>query len=412
MRAVYWAAGIFVLIYLALDLNRLYALRYGADLGTFTQMLVNLRHGSSWNFAEWRPHFQVHDSWALVALVPFVALLPRAETLLTIQVLAVASAAIPLVYFARELGVPPRAAVILGIAYLLSPAAQGLAYENFSENVFVPLVVFSGALAVRRRAFWPALACAQLLAGLKEDEILFLAWFGAACAFWWDRRLGTVIAALACMNGLAFWSYEHLAGVHPSDPGYSFTVFNLQGKLSMVALLLAPFAFAPLGAGRWLWLGLPLLAEIFFMKPWAYDASRIGSHWVAPLSAAAAIAAAFGLRRWPKLERAMIPCALVVMLLIFNDTVLRPGRWPYIVNWSAYGQAARIRDGGQSALLPRTQEGVWAVAAANPRVQLKLNLDPKAVGCPAYNTDARAFFAALAGHMPAKLCGGVAVQAR
>jgi uncharacterized membrane protein len=132
-------AGIFVLIYLALDLNRLYALRYGADLGTFTQMLVNLRHGSSWNFAEWRPHFQVHDSWALVALVPFVALLPRAETLLTIQLLAVASAAIPLVYFARELGVSPRAAVILGIAYLLSPAAQGLAYENFSENVFVPL---------------------------------------------------------------------------------------------------------------------------------------------------------------------------------------------------------------------------------------------------------------------------------
>jgi hypothetical protein len=214
------------------------------------------------------------------------------------------------------------------------------------------------------------------------------------------------------MNGLAFWSYGHLAGVHPSDPGYSFTVFNLQGKLSMVALLLAPFACAPLGAGRWLWLGLPLLAEIFFMKPWAYDASRIGSHWVAPLSAAAAIAAAFGLRRWPKLERAMIACALVVMLLIFNDTVLLPGRWPYIVDWSAYAQAARIRDGGQSALLPRTQEGVWAVAAANPGVQLKLNLDPKAVGCPAYNTDARAFFAALAGHMPAKLCGGVAVRAR
>ena len=45
----------------------------------------------------------------------------------------------------------------LGIAYLLTPSAQGLAYDNFSENVFVPLLAFFGALAVRRRALWPAL---------------------------------------------------------------------------------------------------------------------------------------------------------------------------------------------------------------------------------------------------------------
>ena len=95
--------------------------------------------------------------------------------------------------------------------------------------------------------------------------------------------------------------------------------------LEVVALLLAPFAFAPLAIGRRLLLGVPLLAEIVFMQPWNYEPSRLGSHYVAPLLASTAIAAAFGLGRVPGFARAMLPCALVVMLLIFNDTVLRPG---------------------------------------------------------------------------------------
>ena len=101
------AIAAFVAVYLAYDLNRLYALRYGADLGTYLQSLVNLRAGSSWNFGEWRPHLQVHDSWALLVLVPLVALFPRAETLIAVQVVTVALAALPLAAFARRLGVSP-----------------------------------------------------------------------------------------------------------------------------------------------------------------------------------------------------------------------------------------------------------------------------------------------------------------
>ncbi|HEY2553798.1 MAG TPA: DUF2079 domain-containing protein, partial [Candidatus Cybelea sp.] len=149
MRAVYYAVAIFVLAYVALDLNKLYALRYGADLGTYLQTLVNLRHGSSWNYGEWRPHLQVHSSWVLFFLVPLVALLPRAETLIVVQVVAIAAAAIPLVLLARELGVSARAANLLGIAYLLTPSTQGMSYDNFSENVFVPVLVCGGAFFAR-----------------------------------------------------------------------------------------------------------------------------------------------------------------------------------------------------------------------------------------------------------------------
>jgi uncharacterized membrane protein len=406
MRTTYAAVAIYALVYIALDLNKLYALRYGADLGTYLQTFVNLQHGSSWNFGEWKPHLQVHDSWALVALVPLVALLPRAETLIVVQVLAVGAAAIPLVLLARQIGVAPRAANLLGIAYLLSPAAQGLTYDNFSENVFVPVLASYGVLFARKRLLWPALAAGALLAGLKEDEILFVLWFAAACALWWDRRIGLGLVLTAALIGTAFWTVEHLGGVHPNVPPYGLRIFDVAGKLSLIALLVAPFAFAPLAVGRWLLLSVPLLAEIVFMQPWNYEPSRVGSHYVAPLLAATAIAAAFGLRHVPGFARAMVPCALVVTLL-FNDTVLRPGRWPYIVDWNAYARAVAVRDSRRAALLSRGDEGVWAIAAANPNVRLDPRPDPRFPGCPAYNTNAAAFFASLHGHAPARLCGGV-----
>ena len=409
MRALYVAAGIFALAYIGLDFNRLYALRYGADLGTYLQTLVNLQHGSSWNYGEWKPHLQVHDSWVLGALVPIVALVPRAQTLIIVQVLAVALAALPLAVLAHELGASRRAAALLGIAYLLTPSAQGLAYDNFSENVFVPLLAFGCALAVRRRQLWATLALGALLVGLKEDQILFVLWFAGACALWWDRRIGLALAALALAAGAAFWGIEHGAGAHPNLPQYGLMIEDPAGKISMCFLLLAPFAFAPIAVGRWLLLGVPLLAEIVFMRPWNYEPSRIGSHYVAPLLAATAVAAAVGLARRPGFARALVPCALVVALL-FNDAVLRPGRWPYVVDWSAYARAIALRDGGRSATIPRRDEGVWAVAAANRNVRLDPHPDPHFANCPAYDTNARAFFASLAGHMPQRLCGGVPVS--
>ncbi|MGA8662518.1 MAG: DUF2079 domain-containing protein [Candidatus Cybelea sp.] len=408
MRTTYAALVVYAFVYIALDLNKLYALRYGADLGTYLQTFVNLQHGSSWNFGEWKQHFAVHDSWVLVALVPLIALLPRAETLIVVQVVAVAAAAIPLVLLAREVGVSARASNLLGIVYLLSPATQGLSYDNFSENVFVPVLALWGGLFACKRLLWPTLAAGALLAGLKEDELLFVLWFGAACALWWDRRIGLGLVLSAGLIGVLFVAIEHLGGAHPNVPPYGLRVFNVGGKLGLVALLLAPFAFAPLAIGRRLLLGVPLLAEIVFMQPWNYEPSRLGSHYVAPLLAGTAIAAAFGLGRVPGFARALLPCALVVTLL-FSDTVLRPGRWPYVVDWNAYARAVALRDSGRAALLPRRDEGVWAVSAANPNVRLDPRPDPKFARCPAYDTNAGAFFASLRGRVPARLCGGVPV---
>ncbi len=404
------AATTFAIVYFALDLNRLYALRYGADLGTYLQTLVNLQHGSSWNYGEWRPHLQVHDSWSLWVLVPLVWLFPSAEMLLMIQIVAIAAAAIVLAAFAREIGVDRRAATLLGIAFLLTPSAQGLVYDNFSENVFVPLLAFSGALFAKRRALLPTLVVAQLLLGLKEDEILFVAWFGTACALFWDRRTGIALVALAALNAAGFAFYEASQHVRPHDPGYALVPHDPLGVVWLLLFLAIPFAFAPLAAGwKRLLLGAPLVAEILFMAPWAYEPSRIGSHYTGPLLAAAAVAAAVGLARRPRLSRWMVPLGIVATLF-FNDTVLHVGRWPYLVDWGAYARAIAVRQDGRVHVIPRDQEGVWAVAAANPNVRLEQLPRRGAVFCPAYNTNARLFFASLA-HAPTRLCGGVVVPA-
>jgi hypothetical protein len=107
----------------------------------------------------------------------------------------------------------------------------------------------------------------------------------------------------------------------------------------------------------------------------------------------------------------MLACA-VLCALFFNDTVLKIGRWPYVVDRSAYAAAASLRDAPRDVVVRRPQEGAYVAAASNPHVLLA-KYDPAETGyCPAYNKDARAFFASLGlGMWPADavLCGGVPV---
>jgi uncharacterized membrane protein len=414
-RAVVIGAAVFAVVYVVLDLNKLYALRYGADTGTFVQWLAGEAHGrGSWNGAEYRPHLQVHDSWVLLALVPLVGLLPYAQTLLVVQVLAIAGAALAVCAFARACGAQPRAASAVGIAYLISPSAQGIAYGNFLENVFVPLFAALAAIAVQRRSLIGALLAAQLLFGLKEDQALFGVWFGVACALWWDRRIGVAIAALAAINGVAFVVAEHLVNAHPSLPGYWLHVDEPLAKLAFFAALLAPLAFAPLWL-RWrLLLAVPLIVELTLNRPWAYPIARIGTHWTAPLVAATALAAAYIVARRPSFATPMLVCA-ALCALVFNDTVLKFGRYPFVVDRVAYANATALRTAERTTVVPRVDEGVYVVAAANPNVVLA-KYDPHETGyCPAYDKDPRAFLASLGiGSPPVNMtyCGGVPIPKR
>ena len=193
-------------------------------------------------------------------------------------------------------GVGRRAANLLAIAYLLTPAAQGLSYDNFSENVFVPLLAFWRRA---RRATALVLAGADRRAAAdgaerRPDSLRALVRGGVRAVVGPAHRARARVLAVA--NGVGFWTLRARDGRAAERPGVlAGDLRSVPASCRCSLLLLAPFAFAPLAVGRWLLLAAPLLAEIVFMRPWNYEPSRIGSHYVAPLLAATA--ARGGIRR-------------------------------------------------------------------------------------------------------------------
>ncbi|HEV7180519.1 MAG TPA: DUF2079 domain-containing protein, partial [Candidatus Baltobacteraceae bacterium] len=255
------------------------------------------------------------------------------------------------------------AALALSCAYLISPSVQGFAYNEFSEDHFAPLLIFALALCVKKRSFAGTLIVAQLLCGIKEDLALFLVWFGIAGAFWYDRRLGFSVAALAALNAITYHAVLAALGHHASIPPYQFRVIHPPQDIAFLLEILAPFAFAPLLL-RWrLLLALPLLAELFCATNDGFPLARAGVHYTEPLVACAALAAALVLRRDERFARWALALSFV-MALLFNTTILHAGRHLYAAN-GAYFRARLLAGTDRRAIFSAEQQGEWAVAASD-----------------------------------------------
>jgi uncharacterized membrane protein len=364
-------AALFAATYIALDLNKLYALYFGIDNGIFLQTLAHIgTDGSAFNWAERRSHFLVHDSWLLYALVPLVKAYPYQQTLIVVQVLLVASSALVLYAFARVVGVTCTAASLLALAYLISPSVQGFAYNDFSEAHFEPLLIFALAIAVAKRSLVWTLVFAQLLLGLKEDVALFLIWFGLAGAIWYDRRLGVSVAALALLNGAAYAAVVAAHGQVDAIPHYGWRLLYPAQDTAFLIEILSPFAFAPIFLGWRMLIALPLVAELgLAMNRDGFPMARAGTHYTEPLVALCAVGAALVLRSRPVLAPYAIACS-TVMALAFNTTVLHIGRHLYVARPAEYAQAVGLVRGQRKAVFAIEEQGRWAVAAGDLRARI------------------------------------------
>lgn len=371
MRWVALAAICFAALYWVLDLNKLHALEYQFDNGVMLQSLAHVaKDGSAFNWAERDSHWYVHNSWLMLVLVPFVKLHPYQETIVIAQILVVAGAAIVLYVFSRTIGVDRTPATLLALAYLISPSVQGFAYADFSESHFEPLLIFALAIAVARRSFWGTLICAQALMGIKEDLGVFLIWFGAAGALWYDRRMGASVALLAVANTLAYVAISALHGSHPvSPPFYALPVYPLQ-DIAFLIEVLAPFAFAPLLLGWRALLALPLLIELFWgtYPHGPYPLARAGVHYTEALIGLIAVGAAIGIRKRPSLARWSLVFACF-MALFFNTTVLHFGRHLYQPKWAKYERARSIVASQKPVQFDPSSLGQWAAAAGDLNAQ-------------------------------------------
>jgi hypothetical protein len=364
------SVAVFFALFLYLGLRQMFGLRIGSDSGTYLQSALSfLHHLNTHNLSDHIAETAPHDQWMLIALCPFVALWPHLETVVVVQVAAVASSAVVLWYLVRAFGGSVPVATLLSLAWLISPSVEGFAFGDFTPVHFVPALAFGLALAIVRERRIAALVLAQLLFGVKEDVGLFTIWTCGILLWRRDRRLALAIGVLGAVN-LGGWEiYERVHGYHSVAPAYWFNDPHPYAHALFLLEVLAPLAFAPLRLGWRVLIAVPFLVELFFGHGYAEGLlARSGSYYTIPLVTLLGIGAAAAVARAPAFARAALVLSALCALTL-NPTVLRFGRhlsspdplYPVARAWGAVDAPVDF---------PCADQGAWVVAAPNPQANL------------------------------------------
>jgi hypothetical protein len=364
------AVAAFCALFLYLGLRQMFGLRIGSDSGTYLQSALSfLHHLDTHNLSDHIAETAPHDQWMLIALCPFVALWPHLETVVVVQVAAIAASAVVLWYLVRALGGTSAAATALSLAWLVSPSVEGFAFGDFTPVHFVPVLAFGLALAIVRERRIAALVLAQLLFGVKEDVGLFTIWTCGILLWRGDRRLALAIGALGVAN-LGLWEiYERVHGYHSVAPAYWLNDPHPLAHALFLLEILAPLAFAPLRLGWRIAIVLPFLVELFFGHGYAEGLlARSGSYYTIPLVTLLGIGSAAVVARTPAFARAALVLS-VLCALTLNPTVLRFGRHLSAPD-PLYPVARAWGDVDAPVDFPCADQGAWVVAASNPQANL------------------------------------------
>jgi len=178
---------------------------YAFDLGNMNQAVWNTLHGDPFRFTnrglDWNgppTRLALHVEPILVLLAPFYLIHDGPETLIVIQVVAMALGAIPLLMLGlRHLPRVPLLAAALAVAYLLTPEYLGAVLWDFhSVALATPLLLLALWALDAGHVRWFAVA-AVLAALTKEDVALSLVLLGGLIALGGRPRFGLIVAALS-----------------------------------------------------------------------------------------------------------------------------------------------------------------------------------------------------------------------
>ncbi len=250
------------------------------DLAIHDQSIWLLSRLKSFCTVRGLPVFGHHATFAYFFLVPFAWLGAGPNFWDVLQVLAIASSALPLYFLARRRLRSPWLAATLGVAWLLQPPLQFFAWETFHPEVMaIPFLLWAywAAETGRRRTYWILVVIALMW---KEDVALFVALLGVVQLVRHRRRQGlfTIGLALVWFGVFGAWMVPAIAGggtvygglygslgdspgevlkTGLTDPGAIFDRLGQNGAFAYARDLLAPFGFVPLAAPLVLLMGLP-----------------------------------------------------------------------------------------------------------------------------------------------------------
>ncbi len=279
---------------------------YGADTGTFVQLILDVPHGMN-DALEAGSHFRYHDSPTLALLWPLLALLPHALTLQVVQIVATLATAPLLVALLRPY-TGAALATRVGILVLLYPPLLALGFNEFHEVGLLSPLVVGLVLAADRRAWIAFGICTLLLVGIREDVCLEVAIAGitfaiagtpagrsralaiagvsaAVVALAVDATYyGIVVPRLGGWMPAHFYDYPFAHGPIAllsapfRDPITFVATIATLGRLTYLLEALAPLAFLPLRS-RWSLLAIPGFAIVLLANTglvW-----RMGMHYSA-----------------------------------------------------------------------------------------------------------------------------------
>jgi uncharacterized membrane protein len=335
-RVVAAATALYAVVFFALGVDRYVTFHSGADLGIFTQSIVNYAHGM-YNTREGWSHFAYHFSPILYLCVPFVLLAHSALALTAIAAVATALVAPALYAIARRRTSDGNAAVLTCIA-LLYPPLHGVTFTDFHEIAFAPAAIAWLLWAIDARRFAIAYVLLALVLSIKEDMAIAMLWLGLCGMVYFARkheRNGFVFSAVAAgVGALTFVAFFALVvpaagGGALWRPHWRYNWFGepavplAQQLLTRFTYLLeafVPLAFIPFRS-RVLLLALPGFAEILGSR-WAL-AYTMGQHypgaWAPFVLVAFVIAAAHLIERAPRVSRRWVfgaPALLCVLTLL------------------------------------------------------------------------------------------------
>src|SRR5918995_273208 len=229
------------------------------DLGNITQAV--------WSTVEGRPldvtelggdqisRLGAHVDPFLALFTPLWLVWPSPTMLLVVQAAAIALGALPMFWLGRKHLGTDWAGVLCGLAYLVYPAVQWLALDEFHPVALAcPLLAFALWYLDEDR-LWASVPFGVLAALTKEEIPLVVAALGVWYAIAKGRRLAGTVIAVAGTATTALW-LDSTAPIAPflfaaAILGASQFVRRREAAVAILAFsLLAGIAIGPLRAGE------------------------------------------------------------------------------------------------------------------------------------------------------------------
>ncbi|MBQ6021924.1 MAG: DUF2079 domain-containing protein [Clostridia bacterium] len=180
-----WAAVIALILLYTLYVGGLCCVQYRRyrtpcyDFGLFAQMFYYMKETGRCLVTCERDrllsHFAVHFSPIYYLFLPVYVLLPSPETLLVLQPLTVAGAAVPLALLCRQKGLSNAAALGFCVCLLMYPAFMGGCFWYLHENCFLTPLLLWLILFFEKGKTLPAFVFALLTLCVKEDAAVYVA---------------------------------------------------------------------------------------------------------------------------------------------------------------------------------------------------------------------------------------------